>query len=471
MSGRHDLIVVGAGPAGTAAAIEATTRGLDTLLIDEAPTAGGQVYRAPAPGIQDRHEGADHQAGAVLRAALAASGVTCAFAHRVWLIEHGFAVHALGPDGPMTARSEALILATGAIERFVPIPGWTLPGVIGLAGATVLLKSQAMLPGRRVVVAGSGPLLALVAAGILNAGGEVAAVVDAAPRAAWLSRLPALLSRPDLAARGAGWIARLMASRVPILSGHALSRIAGSDGVDRAFVVPLGRTGAVPREIACDAVCYGHGLLPCTEATRLLGATHDFDPALGGWAPRIDPDQRTNLPLLYAAGDGAGVLGAEAAPLLGRLAALAALHDLGRLDRAGWQSAAAPLHRQRARASRFGRAMATLVQPTARTMALVTPETIVCRCEGVVRARLDEAIEAGAVTMNDLKAATRCGMGPCGGRVCADAAATLIAAGTGRPRATIAEPTARPPLRPVPFAALAGDFQYDDLPIPAPAPL
>ncbi|MBS0562487.1 MAG: (2Fe-2S)-binding protein, partial [Proteobacteria bacterium] len=287
---------------------------------------------------------------------------------------------------------------------------------------------------------------------------------------------PALLARPDLLARGAGWLTRLRRAGVPVLSGHAVAAIAGTDAVEGARVVRLGPGGApLPgapvRNIACDTVCYGFGLLPSTEATRLLGAAHDFVPSLGGWTPRLDADGRSSVPLLYAAGDGAGVLGADAAPLRGRLAALAALRDLDRIDPAEFDRTAAPLRRTIARAGGFGRAMTALSLPPPGLAALIEPGTPVCRCEGITRAALDAAIAAGAVAMNDLKAATRCGMGPCGGRVCGEPAALLLAAATGRPRAAIAEATARPPLRPMPIAALAGACDYDDLPIPAPAPL
>lgn len=473
---RYELIVIGAGPAGAAAALEADARGLKTLLLDEVLEAGGQVYRAPLAGLSQLPASREAQAGNALRAALAASTVSSAFGHRVWAVEPGFKVFSLGPDGPLEAEAEALILATGALERHVPIPGWTLPGVTGLAAATVLLKSQAMLPGRRVVVAGSGPLLPLVAASILKSGGEVAAVVDATPRAGWLGQMPAFMTRPALLARGAGWIGQLLAHRVPLLSGHALVRIEGTDGVEGVHIAAVDAAGApvrqaAARRIECDAVCYGFGLQPATELTRLLGAAHHYVPRLGGWTVKTDADQRTSLARLYAAGDGAGVLGVAAAPGRGRLAALAALHDLGRLDEAAWQRAARPLRRRLARAAAFGQGMTALAAPGLASHERITAGTTVCRCEGLNRETLDAAIAQGAVSLNDLKAATRCGMGPCGGRVCGDTAAALIAAATGQAREMIHEATARPPLRPLPLDQLVGDFNYADLPIPAPAPL
>lgn len=466
---RYDLIVIGAGPAGASAAIEAAKLGLRTLLLEEQPAAGGQVWRAPDQEPDEPKE------GEALRAALRASTVRCAFGHRVWHVEHGFSVAALGPDGPESFAAPGLIVATGAQERHVPVPGWDRHGVIGLAAATILLKSARVLPGRRVVVAGTGPLLPLVAAAIIDGGGRVAAVVDANRRRDWLRRPATLLARPRLAARGAGWIAKLVRARVPLLPGHALRRIEGSDAVDGVVAGPVGRKSepraGTERRFDCDAVCYGFGLQPATEITRLLGAVQAWQPTLGGWSPRITGEQATSVPGLYACGDGAGVLGVAAAPLRGQVTAIAAARDLGHLDAARAAALLARLQRALRNAARFGAAMTALAMPRPGIAAAITPATIVCRCERLSRAALEAAVAEGAVTLNDLKSATRCGMGPCGGRLCEYAAALLIAARTGRGPEAIGQATARPPLRPVPMGALTGSFEYESLAQAEPAPL
>ena len=477
----HDLIIIGAGPAGASAAIEAAGLGLRTLVLDEQAAGGGQVWRTPSAALTD----APAAEGETLRARLRASGAACAFGRRVWLVTRGFTVSSLGPDGPETNDAPALIIATGAQERHAPVPGWTLPGVIGLAAATILLKSQRVLPGRRVVVAGVGPLLPLVAAEILRGGGTVAAVIDANRRRDWFASPAALLSRPALAACGAGWLARLVFAGVPVLSGYAIRRFEGMGiegvGAEGAATVVRMVAGPVDTDFApcdgpepafdCDAVCYGFGLRPATEITRLLGAAHRYQPALGGWLPVTTAEQATSIPCLYACGDGAGVLGVAAAPLRGRIAAVAAARELGRLTAADAASRLAPLLRQLRRAARFGGAMTALTAPRNGIAAAITAGTIVCRCERLPRAELDAAIAQGAVMLNDLKSATRCGMGPCGGRSCEDTAALLIAARTGCTREAIGQATGRPPLRPVPLHSLAGAFDFDALPMPEPAPL
>jgi thioredoxin reductase/bacterioferritin-associated ferredoxin len=474
VSAPYDLIVLGAGPAGAAAAIKARGLGLSVAVIDEAPAAGGQVYRAPSPGLTPTKPDADRAKGDDLRARLAASGAAIRADHRVWSLTAGFSVSSVGPDGPLTIEAPSLIVAAGAVERHIPVSGWTLPGVIGLAAATILLKAHGVLPGRRVVIAGSGPLLLLVASKILAAGGEVVAVVDAAPRSAWLSRIPSMLARPDLMAKGASWALRLLLARVPIHSASAIRAIHGTDGVTSVEIGPVDRDwrpvgGVVARTVEADAVCLGFGLLPSTEVTRLLGAAHLYAAELGGWIPDVDASLQTSVPGLFVAGDGGGVRGADAAPLSGELAAIGVARRLGRGGDLAGQAAAVTARWRRSGA--FGAAMSAVAMPAPGAVAMIDEHATVCRCEGLTRTTLDAAIAAGSKTLADLKAATRCGMGPCGGRVCGEAATMLIAAATGWDRATIGQPSARPPLRPVPMSAIAGDFDYDDLPIPAPAPL
>ena len=223
---RVDVAVLGAGPAGSGAAIAAAAAGLSVLLIDEAPAAGGQIYRrtpdtlAPARPDAGRTD-PDARAGDGLRRELDGSGVRTAFGWRVWSAipdERGFRLDAVGADAPHAVEAKALLIATGAIERVLPFPGWTTPGVFGLAAATTMLKSQRISPGKHVVVAGAGPLLAAVAAGVLKAGAEVAAVVDLNRPAHWLAAAPGLALRPRLAAQGAGWVLRLLQARVPSAS-------------------------------------------------------------------------------------------------------------------------------------------------------------------------------------------------------------------------------------------------------------
>jgi len=471
---RCDLLVLGAGPAGMAAATRAAEGGLSVTLLDEQEAAGGQVYRAPPAAFGPGPASPDATRGAALRRALAASGARHLPQRQAWFVEPGFALQLIGPDGPERHAAPRLILATGAHERVVPAPGWTLPGVVGLAAATVMLKAEGVLPGRRTVVAGAGPLLAAVAVGILKAGGAVAAVIDLARPGDWLRALPGLAARPDLLARGLGWRARLAAARVPVLHGHAVVALLGTDELEAVEVTPVDARSWRPlpgarRRIAADACALGHGLVPDTAITRLLQLRHVFRPAQGGWVAETDADLRSSLPGLYLAGDGAGIGGAAAAEERGRIAALAALRDAGRLDAAEHAAQAAAPHAARQRAESFGAAIATLMQARPGAYAAIPPETVVCRCEDITRAAIEAALDAGAREVNQAKAWTRCGMGPCQGRLCGETLAELVALRLGD-RAAAGQLTGRAPLRPLPYDLLVGDFDYAALDLPAPAP-
>ena len=474
MTDNCDLLVIGGGPAGVEAALAGAEAGLRVVLVDEAPAAGGQVYRARPAGFRGASATPESRDGDRLRARLAASRVVAVFDHAVWSVSPGFRVDALGPAGTRSWSARSVIAATGAQERVVPFPGWTEPGVVGLAGATILLKAQHILPGRRTLVAGCGPLLLAVAAGLLKAGGEVAAVVDLASPRDWGSRLPNLAVRPDLLARGAGWLAKVTRAGVPILSRHALLRVARRDGGLRAVVGPVDAArrplAGLERSFDVDAVAVGHGLTPSTDVTRLLRAEHLFDPARGGWFARRDGDGRTSVTGLSVAGDGGGIAGAAAAALDGRLAGLAAARDLGALSPEAHEAAAAPLRQQSARAHRFGEAMGGLMALRPGQVDAIPQEAIVCRCEDVTRAEIETAMAQGATTANQLKAWTRCGMGPCQGRICGDIAGALLALATGR-HDDVGMFTGRTPFRPLSLDALAGDCAYADIALPPPAPL
>lgn len=461
MTRRIELAVIGAGPAGVHAAMAATAAGVDCLVIDEAKAAGGQVYRAPA--VRRTNPKPEIAEGDRLRSALQTSGATLAFGRRVWLVEPGFIIHTIGQDGPQTIEADRLILATGTTERVIPFAGWTSPGVIGLAAATIMLKAEATLPGKRTLVAGRGPLLAAVAAGILDLGGEVAAVLDQSPRKRWLKALPKLASRPDLLRRGIGWWARLLRAGVPIRHGDGIAEITA----DQDELLVKTKAGDA---ISCDAVAVGHGLTPSTEITRLLRALHRYAAELGGWVPVLDAFGRASVDGLMVCGDGAGVRGAAAAVLAGKLAGLTAALDLGHLDQAQFDARASSIEAAFDRASRFGGAMTAMTAARDDDIKAVGAETIVCRCEDVTRRQIDAAIDAGALSIDQLKAWTRAGMGPCQGRLCGEAVAALLADHVGG-REQVGFWTGRAPIRPVPVADLVGDATYEDIPIPKAAPL
>ncbi|WP_434114130.1 FAD-dependent oxidoreductase [Paraburkholderia caffeinilytica] len=474
MMSAFDVIVLGGGPAGAHAAIAAASAGLRVALFDENASAGGQVYRAPIDGIAPA-QSADQAAGDALRRELAASKVTAFFRHPVWAVTGNYRVDATGPHGPLHCTARALIVASGTTERVVPFEGWTTPGVIGLAAATILLKSQHMLPGRSTLVAGCGPLLAAVAAKTIEGGGKVEAIVDLASTGDWARSLPAMLGRLDLLRQGFKWWYAIRRAGTPRYARHTIVRVEPVDHRLRATLAPCDAAGRVidgeRKTVLTDCVAVGHGLTPSTEITRLLRADHRYSRTAGGWIAVADADGRTSRPLLYVAGDGAGIAGAAAAATHGTLAGFACIRDLGVKDGVSDEriASARVAHRD---ATRFGHAMADLMALRPGHVDSIAPSTIVCRCEDVTRAEIDAACDAGAHDVNQLKAWTRCGMGPCQGRTCGDVAGELLMRRTGAgSREAVGCFSARTPLRPVTVEALTGDFSYDDIPIPKAAPL
>ncbi|MDG1859668.1 MAG: FAD-dependent oxidoreductase [Emcibacteraceae bacterium] len=455
----YDVIVMGAGPAGANAALEAEKLGLSVLMIDEQRSAGGQVWRDKSPSILKAEQTETTIKGDELRTRLGNSKVNVKYGARVWHFEktnERWNVHVEG----VVLSAKNLIIATGAQERVIPIPGWTLPGVFGLAGATALFKEHMMTPGKNTVVAGSGPLLFYVASEIERLGGKVAAIVSLNTRRDWIITLPAMLTQPKLLWQGFKWVFGFQISSVPIHWGCTINKINGEEQVSAVSIQTVDNNWQgveINQEISADSVCYGQGLMPAVEATRLAGADHHFDETLGGWVPTIDDMGRTSVDGLYACGDNAGVLGALAAPIRGKNAAQAIFkngvrYDIGNIER-------------------FGKAMTALSIPRAGILELVKNDVEVCRCEGITREDIEQEIKCGGLSPNAIKSGTRAGMGPCGGRFCADTGAMLNQEITGKSREEIGLPTARPPLRPMPMNEITNDLNYEDLPIPGVSPL
>ncbi|MFB6530799.1 NAD(P)/FAD-dependent oxidoreductase [Streptomyces sp. NPDC056399] len=474
----YDLVVVGAGPAGLAGAVAAGELGLSVALLDSSTRPGGQFYRHPAPALGARRPEALHHdwaAFADLSRRLDASRADHLTGHHVWSVvkenDGTWTVHALaGADGsadaPVRIRARALLLATGAYERHLPFPGWTLPGVVGAGGAQAMLKSGLVLPGRSVVVAGSGPLLLAVASSLAAAGARVPTVVEAAGYLRYARSPRALAANPRKAVEALVHTAALARHRVPVRLRSAVTEVHGTDRVEAVTVTRLDRAWrpvrGTGRRIACDALAVGHGLVPQIELAVAVGcATRSLPDGTLGLA--LDDLQESSVPGLWAAGETGGVGGAELARTEGETAGRAiAARLLGHPARAG---ATAGLRRRRDRMRAFADVMAAAHAPGPGWTGWLTDDTDVCRCEEVPAGRVREAVaEYGARDARTVKLLTRAGMGWCQGRMCGTAVACLAAAG-GTP-----EPPAerRPFAVPVPLSTLAA---LDGAPLdPTPAP-
>ncbi|MBT2443212.1 FAD-dependent oxidoreductase [Streptomyces sp. ISL-36] len=481
-SGSYDLVVVGAGPAGLAGAVAAAEHGLSVALLDGDAQLGGQFYRHPAPGLgAERPEALHHDWTAfdALRRRWKACGGTHLPRHHVWTVASeraatpgagtdgaSWVVHAVtGSDGggerPVEVRGRAVLLATGAAERHLPFPGWTLPGVIGAGGAQAMLKSGLVLPGGRVVVAGSGPLLLAVASSLVAAGSRVPALVEAAGYLGYARRPDVLAAGPGKMAEAAGHVTRLLRHGTRPFPRHAVVRAHGTERVEAVTVARLdGEWRPVPgteRRIPCDAVAVGHGLVPRIDLATALGCAtrRTVD---GAVALALDARQRTSVPGLWSAGETAGVGGALLALTEGELAGTAVAMRLRGASVAGPSARIPSLLRTRTRLRAFASLMATAHRPGDGWRAWLDDDTEVCRCEEVTAGRIREAVESlGAGDARTVKLLTRAGMGWCQGRVCGPAVACLAggASGARRQAPLPSSPERRPLAVPVPLSALA----------------
>ena len=445
------IVVVGAGPAGICAAAALVYAGIRPVVIDEAPRGGGQIFRRPPEGFARPAEalyGLD--AGAARQTHSAFDALLPRIDYRpntlVWNI-HARSVHVLEQAGGRDAIPyDSLLLATGAMDRVVPFPGWTLPGVYTLGGAQIALKYQGCAIGRRVVFVGSSPLLYLVAYQYARAGAEVAAVLDTAPFTVKLAALPSMLWGGATFAKGLYYLGWLKARRVPIVSGVTPLRAEGRDGVER--LVWRAADGG-ERDTGCDGLAMGWGLKSESQLADLAEVPFAFHAGQRQWIPQADENGRTPVPGVYVCGDGAGIAGAEAAALAGERAALALLKDRGHAPDDARLTAIA---RKQARLRRFRRGL-EIAFPFPEAMARNIPDdTLLCRCEAVTVGELRRWIgELDAGELNRAKAFSRVGMGRCQGRVCGPTAAEIVAGECDASLESVGRLRAQPPVKPIPL--------------------
>jgi NADPH-dependent 2,4-dienoyl-CoA reductase/sulfur reductase-like enzyme len=352
-----------------------------------------------------------------------------------------------------------LIVATGAYERGVPIPGWTLPGVMTTGAAQTLWRSYRRLAGRRILVAGNGPLNLQVAAELAAGGAEIMAVVELAPVPALRSvgALAGMLrASPHLVLEGLAYRWRLQRAGVPVLYGSAVTRIEPERDGLRIHVARSGANSA-EHEYSVDAVCLGYGFQPSNELLRALGCEHNYDPDRDQLITRLSAEEAgsTSVPTVFALGDCTGLGGARMALAQGTLAGLAAASELGysiagdlAAERIGAQQA---LGRHR----NFQAALWKLYGAPRPGLGLATADTILCRCEEVSVGQIEAALGEGSPSIGELKRTTRAGMGACQGRYCGPILAAMMAERLGRLPEEELRFAPRAPVKPVDVADLA----------------
>ncbi len=457
---RRDLVVIGAGPAGMAAAAKAADLGLSVTVLDEQPRPGGQIYRdvdRSAP-VRGGILGKDYAYGASLTAGLCHAAIDHVSGAVVWAIEDGFRIFYTKDGRGAQITADRVLLATGALERPMPLPGWTLPGVMTAGAGQILLKQSGMVA-KDAVLVGSGALLYLIAAQMVRAGTPPAALVETQTRADLIGALRHLggaLRGWRYLLKGTGLLAEIIRARVPRYTGATGIAI---EGENRAQAVTFTKGGR-PQRIQCQTVFLHHGVVPDTQAARSLGVTHSWNAGQRCFVPTADEWGQCDVPGIFVAGDGAGIGGAQAAELAGRLAVLKLAEDLDRLsvaerDRQA-RSLRAALNRELA-----ARPFLDAAYPPFAEASAPADSTVICRCEEVTAGDIRGYARLGCLGPNQAKAFGRAGMGPCQGRYCGLTVTALLAEANRQTPDATGYYRIRPPLKPVTLGELAAMEQVD----------
>jgi NADPH-dependent 2,4-dienoyl-CoA reductase/sulfur reductase-like enzyme len=451
---QYDLAVVGAGPAGLAAATIGAGLGLDTVLFDEQTAPGGQIYRSvtETPVGERALLGEDYWHGADLVAPFRESGAQYVPGATVWSVSREREIGISLGGGSQLFAARHVVLATGALERPFPIPGWTLPGVMTSGAAQILLKSSGLVASGRIVLAGTGPLLWLLAAQYLRAGVTIDALLDTTPPGNWATALPYLpgFLLSSYAAKGLR-LMREVKRGVRIIRGVTALAARGGDRVEEV-VYRVGNADEM--RIPVETLLLHQGVAPNLNLAASIGCQHRWDETQLCFVPVADEWGMSTVPGIAIAGDGAGIAGAMAAEHRGRIAALDAAHRLGKLE-AGSRDREAVQHRVALAKAERGRRFLDLLYRPGEGFRLPAGDTLVCRCEEVTARQVLDAVALGCQGPNQLKSFLRCGMGPCQGRLCGLTVTELIARARGVSPGAIDYYRLRPPVKPITLAELA----------------
>ncbi|CAG9173739.1 NAD(P)/FAD-dependent oxidoreductase [Cupriavidus pampae] len=454
----HDLIILGSGPAGMSAATVAAACGLRTIVLDEQSRAGGQIYRnvTVAPESVKELLGRDYCHGASLAERFEKSGVEVRYGTLVWDVARDLTVTAQQSGRSFKVRAPQLIVATGAMERPSPLPGWTLPGVLNAGAAQIALKTAAQVPDGKVVLVGNGPLLLLVACQLLDGGAAIAGIIETSPAAnkrRALKHLTLAATCPKILGKGLRMLWRLRRAGVRFVRHVEDVRIEATDDGQRMRAVSFLEGGAAQR-IEADVALLHHGVVPNTQITRLLRVDHSWSDEQLAWHPTTDAWGETSLSGLRIAGDGAAIAGALAAEASGAIAAIGAAVAIRKLDAKrgdelakSWRSALK--HQQRVRPF-----LDALYRPP-EWLVDCADDTVVCRCEEVTAGRVRDMARLGCEGPNQTKFFSRCGMGPCQGRMCGLTVTQILANTHHRAPNEIGTYRIRAPIKPISLGSLA----------------
>ncbi len=463
---KAELVVIGAGPGGLSAAVKAASMGANVTILDQNARIGGQIFRQFEKGfsITDAEAlGKDYQKGQDIfeRFKQLESKITYLNRASVWgIFDHNRIAYAR--DGQSrTVEFKNLVIASGAYDRPVPFPGWTLPGVFTAGGAQNLVKNQRVLPGKKILLAGTGPLQLVVAHQLISNGAEVVAILEAGDVKGHLLQLTkGVIGNWHYVTDGLRYMKTIRKAGVPIMRNHLIIRANGTEHVNEAVIARVDENWrAIPgteKTFDVDAVCIGYGLVTSTELTRLAECEHVYDGSLGGYIPVRSENMETTRKGVFAVGDGAGVAGSEVAVLEGEIAGIAAASSLGHTldtEKANEMSA---VQSRLVRYEVFRRAMDEISRPRPGLYELAEDDTVICRCEDVTYGQIKTLAKREGIKAKDIKRETRTGMGSCNGKICSTILMNLLHDLSAQTREQPEGLNIRPPVRPVSLGVLAG---------------
>lgn len=448
---RPDVLIVGAGAGGLSAAIAAANAGASVVVLDERKVAGGQYYKQAANGSildQQQDDGAQLVANAKSSGAQILSGV------ELWGAFDGLKFFGHRDGVPIFVQPKTAIIASGAYERPVTVPGWTLPGVMTTGAAQTLWRSYQTLPGKRIAVCGSGPLNVQVALELAKGGADIVYLAERAPAAIRkpATALAMALADPALTLQGLRMLAGLRRHGIAV---HNQSELIKVEQAGDALAATFQSASGAEHTVQIDALCMNAGFEPQNETLRLLGASMHYDAAMGHLRCQKSERMETDVPGLYAIGDCTGLGGAPAARIEGEIAGACAAAEAGH----GNASNLAPKHHTLSKHRAFQDKLWTLYDIAPRDTARLPDETTICRCEELTLGDIREGLSTTPGHVGTLKRATRVGMGRCQGRYCGPTAARMVSDATGKPIEDLSFFAPRVPIKPVAISAILATEQ------------